>query len=284
MKTLNFTKMHWIWNDFVVVKNSDLEKNNIEISKEFIKRICNRNYGIWSDWLIVVDKGKKEKFKFTIYNPDWSEAEMCWNGIRCYMKYLVDNNLTIKSKLNVETLVDVLNLEIENDIVTVDMWTPKIIKELTYEQKKLWDVFLLKSEDRAFKFTPVSMWNPHCVIFLKKWELKNFELEKYWKQIERNTDIFPKKTNVEFIEKISNKEINMRVWERWAWETLACGTWACASVVSWILAWELEKNEFVKVNLAGWDLEIKWSWDKKDSVIMRWKSETTFEWVYYVKE
>lgn len=276
--------MHWIWNDFILVKYSDLVAQNIIITKEFVQRICNRNFGIGSDWLIVVDKWVKKEFKFTIYNPDWSEAEMCWNGIRCYMKFLVDKVLTEQNNIDVETKVDVLNLQIKDDVITVSMWTPKIIQELTYNTKKLWDVFMLKVEDRAFKFTPISMWNPHAVIFLKPWELSSFDLEKYWKSIENNTEIFPKKTNVEFLEVLSSTEMNMRVWERWAWETLACWTWTCASVVAWILAWYLEKDTFIKVNLQGWILEIKWSWNKNDQVIMKWKAETTFEGVYYVKE
>lgn len=284
MIKLNFTKMHWIWNDFIMVSKIDLDENKIELTTEFIRKICDRHFWIGSDWLIIVWKWKKEKFKFSIYNPDWSEAEMCWNGIRCYMKYIVDKSFTDKKDLKVETLVDVLNLQIEDDIVTVNMWSPKVIKELTYKTKQIWDVFMLKADDKYFKFTPISMWNPHAVIFLKNNELANFELEKYWKLIENNIEIFPKRTNVEFVEILSSIEINMRVWERWAWETLACWTWTCASVVAWILAWYLKKDEFIKVNLSWWILEIKWDWDKNHGAIMKWKAETTFEWVYFVKE
>lgn len=284
MKNLNFTKMQWIWNDFVIIKNIELEEKGIELTTNFIKRICNRNFWIGSDWLIVVGKWIKTEFKFTMYNSDWTEAEISWNGMGCYIKYLNDKKLTKKLIINVETLSNILKLELYEDVFIVTIWIPKIISEFTYRTKSLWDSFLMKIDERVFKFTPISMWNPHCVIFLKNWELVNFELEKYGKHIENNIEIFPNKTNVEFMEIISNLEINIKTWWRWIWEALASWSWACASVVAWILAWKLEKDEFIKVNLSGGILEIKWSWNKKDSVIMKWKAETTFEGVYFIKK
>jgi len=146
-----------------------------------------------------------------MYNPDWSRAEMCGKGIRCYMKYLQDNKLTDKNILDVETDIWLLNLKYENNLVTVSMWTPKIIKDLNYETHKLWDFFLIKSDDRTLKFTPISMWNPHAVIYLRKNKVKDFDICKYWKIIENNTSIFPNKTNVEFLDVVSDIEVNMRV-------------------------------------------------------------------------
>ncbi len=214
-----------------------------------------------------------------MYNPDWSQAEMCGNWIRCYMKYLLDNNLTDKTNVDVETWVGILNLDIDWDTVTVDMWTPKLIFELALWHQKIWDTFRIEAEDRKFEFIPVSMWNPHAVIFLDE-NINDFDLNRYWKSIESNTEIFPKKVNAEFVNKVSDKEINMRVFERWAWETLACWTWACACIVAWIASWKLLKNEFIRVNLKWWILDIKWSWDMNDSVTMKWKAETVFIWEY----
>lgn len=289
MKKIPFTKMHWIWNDFIMINSYDLDKLNIELTPDLIREMCNRNFWIWSDGVVVITKWKKVDFKYIMYNPDWTQAEMCGNWIRCYMKYLLDNWISEKTNVNVETWVWILNLDISENIVTVDMWKPSRIKNMVYKSQKLWDRFPLKIDKAEFIFTPVSMWNPHAVIFCRDmtvcwWTLNNLDISLYWPSIERNTEIFPNKTNVEFAKIISDTEVNMRVWERWAWETLACWTWACATVVAWILAWRLDKNEFIKVNLKGWTLEVKWSWNENDSVIMRWEAKEVFEWYYYINE
>lgn len=280
-KKIAFTKMHWIWNDFIVLDQSDLDKNNILLNEDLVKKMCHRNFWIGSDGLLLVCKWEKTEFKYRMYNPDWSEAEMCWNGIRCYMKYLLDNSLTEKTNLDVETWVWILNLDIQWDEVTVDMWAPMLINELSFSHDKIWDKFKINSCDREFDFVPVSMWNPHCVCYIED-DLSNFDLNKYWKRIESNTEVFPKKVNVEFIKLKSETEINMRVYERGAWETLACWTWACASVVAGVSLWLLGKDEFITVNLAGWILKIKWSGIKWDSVIMKWEAKTSFTWEYII--
>lgn len=287
MKKLPFIKMHWIWNDFVMINNADLYKHDIELTPKLIIEICNRNFWIGSDWVVVITKWENVPFKYIMYNPDWTQAEMCGNGIRCYMKYLIEQWITVETNVNVETWVWVLNLDIDKDIITVDMWSPSRIENLIYESKKLWDKFPLKIGKAEFSFTPISMWNPHAVIFCKDmnicWvSLDWFDIKTYGSVIENNTEIFPDRTNVEFAKIISDREVNMRVWERWAAETLACWTWACATVVAWILAWRLAKNEFVTVKLAWWNLEIKWSWNENDSVIMKWEAKEVFEGYYHI--
>jgi len=265
--------MHWIWNDFIIINNSDLIKENIKLDKNLVQKMCDRNFGIWSDWILIITQWEKTEFKYHMYNPDWSEAEMCGNWIRCYMKYLIDENLTNSKNIDVETWAWILNLDIDKDnIVTVDMGKTVIFKE----NKKI------LSENRDFIFTEISMWNPHCVIFLEE-DIWNFDLNKYWAPIEKNTDIFPNKVNVEFVKKISETEIDFRVYERWAGETLACWTGACASVVAWVSKWLLAKNKYIKVNLQGGNLFIKWSGNLKDSVIMKWEAETVFEGEYIIK-
>ena len=288
MKKINFTKMHGIWNDFIILNNCELELKSIELNKEFIQKICDRNFWIWSDGLVIIDKWIKTDFKYVMYNPDGSKAEMCWNWIRCYMKYLTDNGIINRNSIDVETWIWILNLSIKDDIITVNMWKPSKIEKLVYTTKKLWDKFPIKIENKEFIFTPVSMWNPHAVIFLRdiniSWvTIENIDVKKYWSLIENNTDIFPNKTNVEFIYVKTSKEVDMRVWERWAWETLACWTGACAAVVAWILWGRLEKDKFIKVNLKWGVLEIKWSWDEKDSVIMKWWAEKVFDGIYFIK-
>ena len=202
------------------------------------------------------------------------------------MKYLFDKGDLNKSDVSIATWIWDLNLSIDNNIVTVDIWAPSKIKKLLYHTKKLWDRFPIKAENAEFIFTPISIWNPHAVIFLKDikivWvTIKNIGLKKYAPLIENNQNIFSEKTNVEFAYIKNSREIYMRIWERWIWETLGCWTWACAAVVAWILCGRLEKNKFIKVILKWGVLDVKWSWNEKDWVIMKWKSEMISEWVYY---
>ena len=282
MKKLSFVKMHGTWNDFVVLYENDIRDAWIDVNVDFIQKICNRNFWVGSDGLLVVSKSEVADFKYNMYNPDGSEAEMCGNGIRCYMKYLLDNNLTDKNELVVETLIWNLDVSYNDGLFTVQMGQPGKIPNLSYDNKKLGDRFPIKSADRDFVFIPVSMGNPHAVIFLQDTKLEDFDLEKYWKPIETDTEVFPNRTNVEFISVVSETEIDMRVWERGAGETLACGTWACASVVAWVLSGRLKADEFVQVNLKWGTLWVSWSGDEKDTVVMKWWAETTFEWMYYL--
>ncbi len=287
MKKVHFVKMQWTWNDFILINNTDLINSQIILSPDLIQKMCDRHFWIWSDWVLVISKWKKLAFKYVMYNPDGSQAEMCGNGIRCYMKYLLDKWLTKEKNIDVETWVGILNLDIDKNIVTVDMWKPSRIKNLVYKSKKLGDKFPLKIENEEFIFTPVSMWNPHAVILCKDNNnlcklLETVDISIFWSKIENRTDIFPDKTNVEFVKILSETEIMMRVWERWAGITLACWTWACAAVVAWILAGKLALNQFVKVNLPGWVLEVKWSWNENDSVVMKWEASEVYEWDYYL--
>jgi diaminopimelate epimerase len=199
------------------------------------------------------------------------------------MKYLLDNNLYENNEVDIETGAWIISLSLQDNTIVVDMWKPKKIKWLGIKNVRLWDKFFIKVDYKNIAFIPVSMWNPHAVIFTRYSHDDSFDIVKYWKSIEENTSIFPQKTNVEFVEIISGTEIKMRVWERWAWETLACWTWACAWVVAWILDWNLEKNKFIKVNLIWWVLEVKWSGNENDHVIIKWPAETVFEWVYFIK-
>jgi len=270
--------MHWIWNDFIVINSSELKEKNIELTRDLVKKMCDRNFGIWSDWIVIITDWNKTEFKYHMYNPDGSEAEMCGNWIRCYMKYLLDEKLTTLKNVDVETGAGILNLDIdENNIVTVDMWSAHL-EHKDFPVNK-WKII---SEDREFEYFSVSMWNPHCVIFLEE-NVWNFDLNKFGSPIESNTEIFPNKVNVEFVRKINDTELDFRVYERWAWETLACWTGACASVVAWISKWLLKINNFIKVNLQGGNLFIKWSGKIEDSVIMKWEAETVFEGEYIVK-
>ncbi len=282
MKKLPFVKIHGTGNDFVVLHEKDIEELSINLNESFIQKICNRSFWIGSDGLLVVTSSKKADFGYDMYNPDWSKAEMCGNGIRCYMRYLIENKLTEKTKVNVETPAWILEVAFEDNLFTVNMGSPTKMKDITFKNKKLWDRFFLKASGKDFLFTPVSMGNPHAVIFLNE-PVKDFDLRTYGPLIENNTEIFPERTNAEFINVISDTQINMRVWERGAWETLSCGTCACAWVVAGILAWFLKKDTFIKVSLIWWILYIKWSWYEKDNLTLKWNSEIICDWFYYIQ-
>lgn len=274
MIKIPFTKMHWLWNDFIILDKTNNKLKELQITPKLVQTLSDRHFGIGFDQMLIVENSQKVDFKYRIYNCDWSEVEMCGNGVRCFLKYIIEKWLTDKTEVDVETLAWIIKPKLANWLVEVNMWKP--ILDYTKIPVSGNDETVI-SHDENLKFTGVSMWNPHCVIILKDEDLDNFDVMKYWKPIENNTKLFPNRINVEFIKIVSSTEIKMRVWERWTWETLACGTWACASVVAWIKNWFLDKNTPIKVILRWWELLVNWSWDKNDPVIMKWPAEIVFE-------
>ena len=263
---LIFLKVHWTWNDFILLDKID--NKDLNLDESLIKKMCDRHFWIWSDWILVVDSSDKADYKYIMYNSDWTEAEMCWNWIRCFMKYIFTKEK--KDNISVETWNWILNLKYINWLVEVDMWPP-----LIFENKNI------QSEDKNYEYTSVSMWNPHCVIFLdNKINLENFDIEKYWTPIENNKDYFPNRVNTEFVQVESENKWRLRVWERWCWETLSCWTWVCASVVAWIDLWHFAKWQDVSIDIKWWTLKINWSWNIKDPVIMKWPAEIVYKGIY----
>ncbi len=195
---------------------------------------------------------------------------MCGNGIRCVAKYLVEHGYTKKRELEIETLAGIKKPVIRGDKIRVDMGEPVF-------DGKLIPVRLsgrvinraIKIEDMDFKITCVSMGNPHTVIFMDK--IDKFNVEKYGPALENNK-MFPKKTNVEFVEKINDNELKMRVWERGSGETLGCGSGACAVGVAGVL--NNKSRENVLIHLRGGDLEIEWT--KDNHVFLTGPAEEVF--------
>ena len=213
-----------------------------------------------------------------MFNSDGSEAEMCGNGIRCVGKFVYDKKLTDKTTLTIETLAGIKQLKLntkdgEVETVRVDMGEPILDPEKIPVNAKETPVKGLKIEaiDKIFEFTCVSMGNPHAITIVENTE--KFDVEKYGKVLEVD-QIFPKKTNVEFIQILDKKHIKMRVWERGAGETLACGTGASASVVACVLNKLTDRN--VLVELLGGNLEIEWN-EKDNHVYMTGPAVTVFE-------
>lgn len=273
---VKFTKMHGLGNDYVYM---DAINQKIENRSELAKFVSDRHFGIGSDGLILICPSEKAAFRMQMFNQDGSEAEMCGNGIRCVGKFVYDKGLTNKTTITVETLAGIKTLVMTEkngkiEAVRVDMGEPilepKLIPVISEENpvKNL----QLKSEDKEFKFTCVSMGNPHAVAFIEE-DVNDFDICKYGAKLEVNK-AFPNKANIEFINVIDDKTLKMRVWERGAGETLACGTGACASAVAAMLNGYTSRK--VTVHLLGGDLKIEWS--KADNhVYMTGTATTVFE-------
>lgn len=272
---IKFTKMHGLGNDYVYI---DAIHQEIENESTLAKFVSNRNFGIGSDGLILICKSNIADFKMRMFNSDGSEAEMCGNGIRCVGKFVYDKGLTDKTEVTIETLAGIKTLKLnvkDKKVVTVkvDMGEPILepSKIPVISNEKPVKNLKIKILDKEFIFTCVSMGNPHAITVVK--EVNKFEVEKYGKVLEVDK-AFPNKTNVEFIEIINNKNIKMRVWERGAGETLACGTGACATAVACNLNELVSRN--VNVELLGGKLEIEWN--KNDNhVYMTGPAVTVFE-------
>lgn len=272
---IKFTKMQGLGNDYVYI---DAINQKIENESSLAQIISNRHFGIGSDGLILICSSEIADFKMRMFNSDGSEAEMCGNGIRCVGKFVYDKGLTNKTTLKIETLAGVKELKLnlkegKVDTVRVDMGEPILEAEKipVVSSEKMAKNLKLEIEEREFNFTCVSMGNPHAITFIEN--VENFEVEKYGSKIEVN-ERFPKKTNVEFIEIVNKEYIKMRVWERGAGETLACGTGACASVVAGIINNLIERK--VTVKLLGGILEIEWN--KEDNhVYMTGPAVTVYE-------
>ena len=276
---IKFTKMQGLGNDYVYIDaiNQDIKKES-----ELALFVSDRHYGIGSDGLILICKSKIADFKMKMFNPDGSEAEMCGNGIRCVGKFVYDKGLTQKTLITIETLAGIkkLKLNLENGEVKnvkVDMGEPILEAEKipVCSDEKIIKNFKINVEDMEFNITAVSMGNPHAVIFIKN--IEKFNVEKYGKQIENNI-LFPKRTNVEFVEIINKEKVKMRVWERGTGETLACGTGACATIVAGVLNNFIERK--ANVELLGGILEIEWN--KEDNhIYMTGEAKTVFEGELY---
>lgn len=254
---MEFTKMHGLGNDYVCV-NCFREK--IENPSKVAKEICDRHFGVGADGVILVEPSAKADFKMEIYNADGSAARMCGNGIRCLGKYVYESGMTGKSSFAVETLSGIrhLTLQVQDDQVKtlcVDMGTPRLnahsIPILCEKDLVLNDSIFVQGKE--YRMTGISMGNPHAVVFVD--DVKNFPVSKVGPAFEMHPR-FPERINTEFCLVLDRQTIEMRVWERGAGETYACGTGACAVCVASVL--NGLTDEKVTVKLLGGDLFIHW--------------------------
>ena len=265
---IKFTKMHGLGNDYVYI---DAINQKIENESSLAKFVSNRHFGIGSDGLILICKSEIADFKMRMFNSDGSEAEMCGNGIRCVGKFVYDKGLTNKTTVKIETLAGIKTLILNTkdgkvETARVDMGEPILEAEKipVISTEKPVKNLELEAENKKFKFTCVSMGNPHAITIVEN--TKEFDVEKYGKVLEIDK-AFPKKANIEFAQIVDRQNINMRVWERGSGETFACGTGACASVVASVLNGYCNHDEEVTVHLRGGDLKITWNSD--GTVIMK---------------
>ena len=262
---MKFTKMHGAGNDYIFIE--DL-KANIKNPSKLAAQMSNRNLGVGADGLILILKSKVADFKMRIFNSDGSEAEMCGNGIRCFAKHLYDHKLTDKNRVAIETGggIKYLELKTKNGLVNsvkADMGEPMLLREkipMIGAQGMVINENIHLPDGVTFTITSLSMGNPHAVIFVE--DVENFPVSKYGPIIE-NLNLFPNRTNVEFVQILNRKEIIQRTWERGSGETLACGTGASAATAAGVLTEQTERK--ITVHLKGGDL--KTEWDEKNNHI-----------------
>jgi diaminopimelate epimerase len=257
---IEFSKYQGLGNDFILIDNRHTAEPII--TPEQAIAICDRHFGIGADGVIFALTGKADTdYTMRIYNSDGSEPEMCGNGIRCLAKFIADleGNTEVNKSYKIDTLAGLIVPKLEeNGEVTVDMGEPeltasKIPTTLTGVEGKV-IAQPLKVDDRTWLVTTVSMGNPHCITFVEDSEA--IALEQIGPLFEHHP-VFPQRTNTEFIEVVKPDYIKMRVWERGAGITLACGTGACASVVAGVLNHQCDR--FCTVELPGGCLQINWS-------------------------
>ena len=275
---IKFTKMHGLGNDYVYIDATSKTGQKIQNKSDLAKFVSNRHFGIGSDGLILICDSQIADFKMRMFNYDGSEAEMCGNGIRCVGKFVYDKGLTNKEIITVETLagIKILKFNIKEgkvESVRVDMGEPILEPDKipVISNEEIVKNLELKALDKSFKFTCVSMGNPHAITIVEN--LKEFDINKYGPILECDKH-FPKRANIEFIELADKNKIKMRVWERGAGETLACGTGACASVVACNSNGYTEKQ--VTVELLGGNLNIEWN-EKDNHIYMTGPATTVFE-------
>ncbi|MGN0447442.1 MAG: diaminopimelate epimerase [Acutalibacteraceae bacterium] len=258
---MKFTKMHGLGNDYLYVYG-EVPENIAELSQ----KLSERHFGAGSDGMIYISPSKTADFKMRIFNADGSEAKMCGNGIRCVGKYVYDKGYTDKTSLKIETLSGIKHLSLKLSCgkvknVTVNMGTAKVEAEKT-----------LNVCGQDITFIPVSVGNPHAVIFCP--DIEKAPILQVGPALEHHEE-FPDGVNVEFVQVISDEQLRMRVWERGSGVTMACGTGACATVAAATAKNICEKESLISVNLDGGTLKVQVDYD--NTVTMTGPAETIYE-------
>ena len=261
---MKFTKMHGIGNDYVYV---NCFEETVKDPNKTSRFVSDRHFGIGSDGLILIKPSDVADFEMDMYNSDGSQGAMCGNGIRCVAKYVYDYGLTDKTQISINTKsgIKYLDLTVEDGkvaLVKVNMGAPDTIAKnipIVSDKEQVIDEPILV-DGKEYRMTDVSMGNPHAVVYID--DVKGLNIEKIGPKFE-NHKVFPDRVNTEFCKVLDDHTVEMRVWERGAGETLACGTGACAVAVASIL--NGYTKEEVTIKLLGGDLKI--FWDRKENLV-----------------
>ena len=269
---INFVKMHGLGNDFVVI---DAIGQTIHLSTEDIQFIANRHLGVGCDQLLLVESADSHDvdFRYRIFNADGSEVEQCGNGARCFARFLKEQGLTQKNTIRVSTNTGNIVLSIKDDnLVQVDMGVPGLQpKDIPFIADQQKPVYALDTSLGQYNIGVVSLGNPHAVLVVD--DITSAPVNTLGAELE-NHERFPNKANIGFMQVIDQSNISLRVFERGVGETQACGTGACAAVVSGVLRGFLANT--VMVNLPGGKLDIQWQ-GIGSSVLMTGPAETVFK-------
>lgn len=263
---MKFTKMHGCGNDYVYV---NVFEEQIENENELSKKVSDRHFGIGSDGLITIGPSEVADFRMRMYNADGSEGNMCGNGIRCVGKYVYDHGMTDQTTVTIQTKSGIKTLKLnvadgKVETVRVNMGAPILKAEQipaispSGSDQVIHEV--IQVDGKEYPVTCVSMGNPHCITQMT--DVMHLDIEKIGPAFEHHP-MFPDRVNTEFIEVLSPREVNMRVWERGSGETLACGTGACATAMACIVNGFTEDQ--VTIHLLGGDLLI--TYDREENTI-----------------
>lgn len=273
---MKFTKMQAFGNDYVYIDAIHQELKNLP---ELARFVSDRHFAIGSDGMVLICPSDKGDFCMRMFNPDGTEGEMCGNALRSVGKYVYDHRLTDKTELVIETLggMQHLTLTVTDGYVSnirADIGEPRLSTKVIPINTEM-DTFIdqpVQVLDRTFHITAVSWGNPHCAMFVNS--VADLDVEKYGKEIEHMTSIFPNKTNVTFTEFVSRDYLKIREWERGTGETIGCGTGCATAVVTAILTGKCDRK--VTVEQIGGPLLIEWD-EKTNHLFMTGPSHTVFE-------
>ncbi|AIV04039.1 MULTISPECIES: diaminopimelate epimerase [Vibrio] len=250
----HFSKMHGLGNDFMVV---DCITQNVFFSQDLIRRLADRHTGVGFDQLLVVEApyDPETDFHYRIFNADGSEVEQCGNGARCFARFVRLKGLTNKYSISVSTKKGKMILDVEDDgEVTVNMGVPEFEpNKIPFKAKQKEKTYIMRAGDKTLFCGAVSMGNPHVVTVVD--DVDTAEVETLGPLLESH-ERFPERVNAGFMQVVNRNHIRLRVYERGAGETQACGSGACGAVAVGILQGLLDEN--VKVSLPGGDLRISW--------------------------
>jgi diaminopimelate epimerase len=270
---LRFTKMHGLGNDFVVF---DAISQSVALTPEQYRFVADRHFGVGCDQILLVERSSGDAdFRYRIFNSDGSEVEQCGNGARCFVRFVHDKGLTDKKQIRVETKSGIIVPRLEDDgQVTVDMGAPRFVPaDIPFLTDKQATTYLLSVGAKIVEISALSMGNPHAVQVVDNVERAPVAHDG---PLVEGHPSFPQRVNAGFMQVVDRGHIKLRVYERGAGETLACGTGACAAVVAGITRGLLDHR--VRVTTRGGDLTIGWAGDRHP-VLMTGPAVSVFEGV-----